>query len=81
MQTLDLVESNGPIGQRQLDTPMDTDDDRNQQYFVMMTFRDRPQVDKAYAYIIGHIEPGEAAHNDVYTKVVNPLFICWQDID
>jgi hypothetical protein len=81
MQTLDLVESSGPIGQRQSDTPMDTDNDRNQQYFVMMTFRDRPQVDKAYAHIMKHIEPGEATHDAMYSKVVNPIFICWQDID
>lgn len=81
MQTLDLVESSGPIGQRQADTPMDTDDDRDQQYFVMMTFRDRPQVDKAYAHIMAHIEPGEATHDAVYSKVGNPIFICWQDIE
>ncbi|MFT5549880.1 MAG: hypothetical protein ACI9CO_001810 [Candidatus Azotimanducaceae bacterium] len=81
MQALDLVESSGPIGQRQSDTPMDTDDDRKQQYFVIMTFRDRPQVDKAYAYIMEYIEPGKLAHGAVYSKVVNPYFICWQDID
>ncbi len=81
MQTLDLVESNGPIGQRQSDIPMDTDDDHDQQYFMMMTFRNRPQVDKAYAHIREHIESGGLDHNAVHPKVVNPFFIYWQDID
>jgi hypothetical protein len=27
-----------------------------------------------------HIEPGEAAHGAMYSKVVK-IFICWQDID
>ena len=80
MQSLDLVESSGPIGRRQSDTPMDTDAERDHEYFAIMTFRDRPQVDAAYAYILRHQEPGEASHNAVYTKVANPVFICWQDL-
>lgn len=81
MQILELVESTGPIGRRESDTPMDTDDSRSQKYFVLMSFRDRPQVDAAYAHIMKHIEPGEVEHDAVYTKVTNPIFICWQDIE
>jgi len=80
MKSIDLVEDSGPIGGRQRDTPMDTDDERDHQYFVLMSFRDRPQVDAAYAYIMKHIEPGETSHNGVYSKVANPVFICWQDL-
>jgi len=36
LQALDLVESNSPIGQRQSDTIMDTDDERHHQYFATL---------------------------------------------
>ena len=81
MQRLDLVVESGPLGRRQRNTPMDTDDEREHEYFVVMSFRDRQQVDEAYAYIKRHVEPGDAAHDSVYTRVANPVFICWQDID
>ncbi|MEM7564170.1 MAG: hypothetical protein AAF353_14125 [Pseudomonadota bacterium] len=76
----DMVISTGKIGQRQNDTPMDTDDERDHEYFVVMSFRDRPQVDLAYEHIMKHVEPGEAAHDSVYTKVADPVFICWEDL-
>lgn len=80
LKNADLVESSDPIGRRQSNTPMDTDDEREHEYFVIMTFRDRAQVDAAYAHIMKHIEPGETSHNDVYKKVQNPVFICWEDL-
>ncbi len=46
-----------------------------------MTFRDRAQVDAAYAYLVPHEEPAESAHNAVYSKVQNQIFICWQDLE
>ena len=81
MKNAGLVESTGKIGRRQSDTPMDTDDQRNHEFFVVMSFIDRSQVDKAYAHIMKHIEPGEKTHDSVYSKVIDPVFICWQDID
>ena len=81
MKAIDLVEGSGPIGRRQSDTPMDTDDERDHEYFVVMTFRDREQVDRAYAHIMQHFGPGDAAHDSVYTRVSEPVFICWQDLD
>ncbi len=80
MKSVDLVESSGPIGRRESDTPMDTDDERDHEYFAVMSFRDRTQVDTAYAYIMKHVEPGETSHNNVFEKVQNPVFICWQDL-
>jgi len=81
MHDVGLVESTGPIGLRQSDTDMDTDDERDHEYFVIMSFRDRKQVDAAYAHIKRHQEPEESVHSSVYTKVRNPIFICWKDID
>lgn len=80
MHTLDLVESKSPIGLRQSDTIMDTDDERQQNYFMLMNFRDRAQSDKAVDYIKTHQEPGDSIHKKVYSKVHNLIFICWQDI-
>jgi len=80
MKSLDLVEESGPIGRRQSDTPMDTDSERDHAYFVMMSFRDRHQVDAAYAHIMKHVDPGDSSHDQVYKKVENPVFICWQDL-
>ncbi len=80
MKRIDLLETTGPIGSRQADTPMDTDDAREHGYFVVMSFRDRQQADAAYAHILQHIGPSDAAHDRVYPRVLNPVFICWQDL-
>lgn len=80
MQELGLVQSTGPIGERQNDTPMDTDTEREHRYFFITTFQSREQCDRAYAYIKLHEEPGAADHDAVYSRVESPIFICWQDI-
>jgi hypothetical protein len=80
MKSVDLMADSGSIGRRQSDTPMDTDAERDHEYFVITSFKDRAQVDAAYAYIKKHVEPGETSHNEVYTKVRDPVFICWQDL-
>jgi hypothetical protein len=81
MRCLGLVEGTGPLGRRQSDTPMDTDDERGHQYFILMTFRDRAQVDAAYAHMEGRQGPGIEIHKSVYSKIRNPVFICWEDIN
>lgn len=80
MKDLDLVAGSGPIGRRQSDTPMDTDGERDHAYFVVMSFRDRAQVDAAYDHIMRQVEPGKTSHDGVYRRVENPVFICWQDL-
>ena len=57
MRGIDLVESTGPIGMRQSDTKMDSDSERDHQHFVVMSFRNRAQVDAAYAKLVPHEEP------------------------
>lgn len=81
MRRLGLVEGTGPLGRRQSDTPMDTDDERTHQYFILMNFRDRAQVDAAYAHMTGHEGPGVEVHKSVYSKIRNPAFICWADVE
>lgn len=80
MQRLNLVEYSGPVGRRQTDTPMDTDSERDHDYFAVMSFRDRAQVDAAYAHIMDHVGASDIAHEAVYNRVLNPVFICWQDL-
>ena len=80
MKAIDLVESSGPVGRRQNDTPMDTDEERDHEYFALMSFRDRAQVDAAYDHIMLHAGATDAAHDRVYTRVSHPVFICWQDL-
>ncbi|MDH3763500.1 MAG: hypothetical protein OEU50_21200 [Gammaproteobacteria bacterium] len=81
LKNIGLVETSGAIGRRQSDTPMDTDDERRHQYFALMSFRNRAQVDAAYAHIMKHEAASDEAHDGVYTRVLDPVFICWQDLD
>lgn len=81
MRGIGLVEGTGPIGRRQSDTIMDSDGERAHEYFVIMSFRDRAQVDDAVARLLPHQEPAESSHRAVYDKVRNQIFICWQDLD
>jgi len=80
LQKIDLVHSTGPVGRRQRDTIMDTDDERDHEFFFITSFRDRAQCDRAVEYILPHEEPGESSHKAVYSKVQDPVFICWQDL-
>ena len=80
MRVLDLLESNSPIGLRQTDTILDTDEEREHKYFMLTHFRDRAQSEKAVEYIEKCVEPGDSIHKEVYSKVQDPIFICWQDI-
>jgi hypothetical protein len=80
LQALDLVDSTGPIGRRQSDTIMDTDNEREHQYFATMSCRDRAQCDRSEDYIHGHQQPGDRSHPEMYSKVADPVFICWEDL-
>ncbi len=75
-----MVHSTGDIGLRQKDTLMDTDGERDHEYFFIVIFRDRAQCHRAHAYLVPHGEPGESIHKSVYAKVTNQVFICWQDL-
>lgn len=80
LQSLDLVESNGPIGRRQSNTIMDTDDERDHQFFFTTSFRDRAQCDRSVDYIMTQQEPGHSIHKQLYCQVTEPVFICWEDL-
>ena len=81
MRKLDLAEGHSPIGLRQSDTILDTDDERKQKYFMIMHFRDREQSDNAVAYIKNLEEPSKSLHTNTYSKTQNLIFISWEDIE
>lgn len=81
MRGIGLVEGTGPIGRRQNNTKMDSDSERDHRYFVVMSFRDRAQVNAAYAKLVPHDEPEETSHRAVYSKVRDQIFICWEDLE
>ena len=76
----DLIQSAGPIGRRQRHEIMDTDKDRDHEYFFILSFRNRTHCDKA----VDHFNSGDAAtderHVAVYSKIADEIFICWEDV-
>jgi len=81
MKIKGLAESTGKIGRRILNTPMDTDAEDAQEYYVIMSFRNREQLDQAYAYMHRETVPDaeNTPHFDVIRIVRNAVFTCWQE--
>ncbi len=76
----DLIVTADPPGRRVSDTPMDTADDDTRQFFSIMYFRDRAQLDKAYAYLESQDDTAmTAAHRGMYRRITNSLFLCWDE--
>ena len=80
MQAEGLLVETGEIGRRVSDTPMDTDTDQAPEYYSVMSFRDRQQLDAAYAYIEGLRTQNKADHVIVSGAVLGPVFTCWRDL-
>jgi len=79
MQAEGLLVQTGELGQRVLDTPMDTDDEHAPKYYSVMSFRDRKQLDAAYAHIASLDAGDKAEHVAVRDAVLSPVFTCWRD--
>ena len=75
-----LVVSSSPIGQRQRHPVMDTDKERDHDYFLTLSFENRDQCDRAVEYIEARAGPGSTSHIAAYAMIADPVFICWQDI-
>jgi len=81
LQRSDLLHATGPIGRRQRHPVMDTDAERDHEYFFIMSFTDRAQCDRAVEKIYKHEDPQDEIHKSVYARISNPVFICWEDLD
>ncbi len=80
MRARGLILGTGPVGQRHADTPMDTDGDWGQRYYVIMSFADRSKLDQAYAFI-ETADLSETLHHRAIIKVLrNAVFTCWEDL-
>jgi hypothetical protein len=80
MRSEGLVVSSGSIGRREADTPMDTDDAEAPEYYAVMSFEGRRQLDDAYAYL-ARPDIHNDAHAAIHRAVVNAVFTCWRDLD
>ena len=76
----DLILDCGPVGKRELNTILDTDEERSQEYYVLMTFRDKAQSDKAVKFIYQKPLEETAIHPQLYSRADNMIFTCWEDI-
>lgn len=79
MREQGLIESIGPVGRRCKHPVMDTDE-RGQDYFFITSFVDRAQCDASADFIMVGSEPGLGIHAEVMEKVVNSVFVCWEDV-
>ncbi len=76
-----IITAAGPIGTRVSDTPMDTDDANPCQLFSILSFRDRAQLDASYTHIEARAKPGTTTHLQMYMRLRDTVFTCWEDID
>lgn len=81
MKKTGLLETTGVIGKRINDTPMDTDHDNAQMYYVILSFQDRLQLDAAYDHLKTLMKNGDNVHQGIPAMICNSVFTCWQDID
>ena len=79
LKSTDIILGSDPLGHRVDDTPMDTDIERRQRCFSVIHFRDRAQLDSAYAHIKANTQPGTAIHLRMYRRLTNAVFLCWED--
>ena len=75
-----LVHSVGPLGRRQRHPVMDTDDERNHEFFFIISFDSRAQCDRAVAQVFRHEGSLDDAHVSMLEPVTDPVFICWEDV-
>lgn len=80
MVSRDLLATVSEIGLRQRDTILDTDEDRSQDYFFIMQFRDRAQADAATTLIEQGDADADPIHRAMYAKADNMVFLCWEDV-
>lgn len=80
MQARGLVLDSGPVGVRERGNGLDTDE-RDFEHFAVMRFRDRAQIDAAYA----HIERREAETGRLHARVMAMTsassFLSWRDCE
>lgn len=77
MKAKGLVLETGPIMTRCRHPIMDTDEDRDHEYFFVMKFRDREQCDAAVRHIQSANPEIDSLHRAIQEDIVDPVFTCW----
>lgn len=80
LQDAGVIAGASPLARRVADTPMDTDDANPRQFFSVLSFRDRAQLDASYAHIEARAAPGTASHLVMYRRLRDTVFTCWEDL-
>ncbi len=80
MQQQQMLVSVGPLGKRVANTPMDTDDNRQLNYYFLSYFENRAQSDRAYELIEQGVEPTVSIHRAMISKVRDAVFTCWNEL-
>ena len=80
LQSKEVLESTGPIGLRQRHPVMDTED-RDHDYYFIMSFKDREQCDRSVELIYELGAHEDPAHVATYDKIADAVFVCWEDIE
>ena len=75
-----LLSSTGPIGRRHRHPVMDTDSERDHEYFFLMNFAGLAQCDEAVTQFQGGNTDMEPDHRELQTMIRDPVFICWEDL-
>lgn len=75
-----LVGAVGPLGERRRHPVLDTDSERAHSHYLLLSFNDRGQADRAVAEIQQALEPGATLHHAVQELVSEPVFFCWEDL-
>jgi hypothetical protein len=79
MKSRNLLVDTGPILKRCQHPVMDTDDQRDHQFFFVMSFASRAQCDAAVQHILSADPDSDAAHRAIYQDIINPIFSCWEN--
>ena len=81
MRARGLVSASGKIGRRETGTPMDTDASDAPEFYAVMSFDNREQLDRSYAFLTDAAANQSTTHPSVMRAVENPVFTCWQDME
>ncbi|QGX99790.1 hypothetical protein EI983_16555 [Roseovarius faecimaris] len=80
LEAAGVIAGASPLARRVADTPMDTVEDNPRQYFSVLSFRDRAQLDASYAHIEARAAPGTSSHLTMYRRLRDTVFTCWEDM-
>lgn len=74
LRDADLIVGASGIGNRCMDTPMDTDATNPHRFITLLHFANRAQLDAAYAKLSQDL----TTHHGIHRAISNGTFTCWE---